>query len=76
MKIRSKKYKYLAIISGMIGVIIISYLWKTFVDRGIYADETGTGGYTTWFEMLLIGVGLSLLIATIVFLIKSVGDRK
>jgi uncharacterized membrane protein len=70
MKMGSKKYKYLALISGVIGAIVGGYLWKSLVESGVYADETGTGGYITGFEVSLAVLGTLLLIATVGFLIK------
>lgn len=46
-----------------IGVLLLSYLWVTLGRRGIMADETGTAGYTHWYEVMLGLVGILLAMA-------------
>jgi len=63
---------FLAIASvlGLVtGIVIMIYLWKVLGERGMYADATGTGGYTTVNEVLLGLLGFVLLAGSIVGLL-------
>lgn len=56
-----------------IGVLILGYLAKTLGDRGIYADTSGTSGYTTNFEVFLLILGITLCIGGFIKLMMSLG---
>jgi hypothetical protein len=57
---KPNKSKVLNTVMIGLGVLILAYLWGTLRRRGVIADETGTAGYTHWYEILngLLGVAL------------------
>jgi hypothetical protein len=73
MKLRSRIVA--AILFG-IGAVIFGYLWKVLGDRGIWADQTGAGGYTTSTELALLITSLLLLLLSAVLFINSLRHKK
>lgn len=63
-------------IIALAGLVILVYIGKVLGDRGIYADEHHTGGYTTPFELFLIFIGFSSLIYAVGLFLGSRGRHK
>lgn len=74
MKKKNIKQKYLAALLVITSFSIMGYLWVTLVERGLHADETRTGGYTTIPEIAMGVLAILLLIYAIALLLK--GARK
>lgn len=74
MREKIKKRRYFGVVAATIGIIIFIYLWIVWGDRGIYADSTGTAGYTTTLEIVLAVVGIVLIILSVLALLG--GKRK
>ena len=70
------RLRLLASMMFLSGMIILGYFWKILGERGMYADETGTGGYTTGIEAALILVGLVLVVCSIVLVVVSSSRKK
>jgi hypothetical protein len=47
-----------AFVLAVASVIVLGYLWVALGDRGLYADATGTAGYTTPLEGAALVGGL------------------
>lgn len=74
MKAKSKKYAHLAVALGIVSAFISGHLWGALVERGVCADEMGTGGYMTIDEWFSICAVIVLIVLTFVFWIKSAGQ--
>lgn len=49
-------------------LLILLYLWIALGDRGLYADATNTGGYTTLPEFALLILAIVLFVKTFLYL--------
>jgi hypothetical protein len=65
------KIGVLSAIITAIGVLLLSYVWQVLGDRGIYADEHGTGGYITIFEVAMLLMGVALLVTSAYLFLRS-----
>ena len=56
----------LAALIGAVGIVMGGVLVNTLTERGLVADATGTGGYTTDAEIVVGLVALGLVIVAII----------
>lgn len=72
MSKQPKRKSYICIIAGNVAAlassIIVMYLWTVLGSRGMYADQTGTAGYTTGLELFLGASILPLVAASTILL--------
>lgn len=68
----------LATILGLAGLVVTLYMFKVHGDVGIYADETGTSGWTSTapLEWTLTFAGLISMLISFVLLVKYSVGRK
>jgi hypothetical protein len=57
------------------GILLLAYLWKVLGDRGLYADATGTGGYTTVVEIIIGMLGVLLLVGSVIVLMRAINKK-
>jgi len=68
-----------AAILTLLSAAVLIYLWITLGDRGLYADATGTDGYTTPLEAFVLVGGISGLVVFpttfVVFILMAIRRR-
>lgn len=67
---QSKKHAWFIVV-GIVDSFILGYLWGALGERGLWADATGAGGYTTTFEFLLMGFVLLSFISVVVWCLNN-----
>lgn len=65
---KSYMYTVAGYAAALASSVIVMYLWTVLGNRGMYADQTGTAGYTTGLELFLGASIIPLVIASIILL--------
>lgn len=66
----------IVLVWGVVGFGILVYMWQELGERGLYADATGTSGYTTKTEIALVVGGLMMLISSAIFVLAVVTRKR